>query len=160
AANSVVSALNNVLTTINQYLSYSTTSGAGPLLGDVGLQILRNNLLNAITGVGGTAGGQNSPYNSLSSGGFTVTSGGTLTLNDATFQSAAESNYGAVAALLGEAATASNSNVTVQGAGSAKAGSYAIDVTTNNAGIVTGTVNGQAASGTGGLLVVTGQGPA
>jgi flagellar hook-associated protein 2 len=160
AANSVVSALNNVLTTINQYSSYSPTSGAGPLLGDVGLQILRNNLLNAITGAGGTAGGQNSPYNSLSSVGFTVTSGGTLTLNDAAFQSAAESNYAAVAALLGEAATASNSNVTVQGTGPAKAGSYAIDVTTNNAGIVKGTVNGQAASGTGGLLVVTGQGPA
>jgi flagellar hook-associated protein 2 len=168
AANSLVSALNDVLGTINQYASYgqtssasgaSGTSGAGPLLGDVGLQIVRGNLLNAITNPGSGVA-QNTPYNSLSAVGFNITSGGTVTLDDAKFQSAAQSNYGAVAALLGEAAVASNPNVSIQGTGSARAGSYAVDVTTNSAGSVTGTVNGQSASGTGGLLIVGGTGPA
>jgi len=166
AANSLVSALNDVLGTINQYASYgptsgaSGTSGAGPLIGDVGLQIVRSNLLDAITNPGGSGHAQSTPYNSLSAVGFNITSGGTVTLDDAKFQSAAQSNYGAVEALLGEAAVASNTNVSVQGTGSAQPGSYAIDVTTNSAGSVTGTVNGQAASGTGGLLVVTGTGAA
>jgi flagellar hook-associated protein 2 len=165
AANSLVSALNDVLGTINQYASYGPTSsasgasGAGPLLGDVGLQIVRGNLLNAITNPGSGVA-QNTPYNSLSTVGFNITSGGTVTLDDAKFQSAAQSNYGAVAALLGEAAVASNPNVSIQGTGTAQAGSYAIDVTTNSAGSVTGTVNGQSASGTGGLLIVGGTGPA
>jgi flagellar hook-associated protein 2 len=166
AANSLVSALNDVLSTINQYASYgptsgtSGTSGAGPLFGDVGLQIVRSNLLNAITNPAGSGAAQNTPYNSLSTVGFNITSGGTVTLDDAKFQSAAQSNYAAVAALLGEAAVASNPNVSIQGTGSARAGNYAIDVTTNSAGSVTGTVNGQSASGTGGLLVVGGTGPA
>jgi flagellar hook-associated protein 2 len=143
AANSLASALNDVLGTINQYASYSPTSGAGPLLGDVGLQIVRSNLLDALTGpIGG--GGQNTPYSSLSSVGFKLTSGGTVTLDDATFQSAAQSNYAAVAGLLGEAAVASNPNVSIQGIGSAQPGSYAVDVTANSANSVTGTVNGQA----------------
>jgi flagellar hook-associated protein 2 len=75
AANSVVTALNSVLTTINQYSTYNPASGAGPLLGDVGLQILRNNLLNAVTGQASSAASQNSPYTSLSSIGFNITSG-------------------------------------------------------------------------------------
>jgi flagellar hook-associated protein 2 len=160
AANNVASALNTVLTTINQYSTYDPVSGAGPLLGDVGLQILRNNLLSAITGPGGGGSTQNSPYTSLSTVGFNITSGGTLAFDDSKFQSAAQSNYAAVTGLLGKAAVASNPNVTVQGTGSAEAGNYAIDVTTNSGGSVTGTVNGQAASGTGGLLLVTGPGAA
>jgi|SRR5215472_709365 len=160
AANGVVSALNNVLTTINQYSSFSASSGAGPLLGDVGLQILRTNLLDAITAPGGSGEAHNAAYNSLSSIGFTITSGGTLTLNDAAFQSAAQSNYGAVTALLSAAGIASNPNVSVESAGAARPGPYAVAVTNNTAGSVIGTVNGQAASGTGGLLVVAGTGPA
>jgi len=161
AANSIVTALNSVLTTINQYSTYNPASGAGPLLGDVGLQILRDNLLNAVTGQGGSSGAsQNSPYTSLSTIGFNITSGGTLSLDDSKFQSAAQSNYAAVASLLGEAGVATNSNVTVQGTGSATPGTYAIDLTSNAGGVVTGTVNGQAASGTGGVLIVTGKGAA
>jgi flagellar hook-associated protein 2 len=160
AANSVVSALNNVLTTVNQYSTYNPASGAGPLLGDVGLQILRNNLLNAVTGQGGSGASQNSPYTSLSTIGFNITSGGTLSLDDSKFQSAAQSNYTAVASLLGEAGVATNSNVTVQGTGSATPGVYAIDITSNTGAVVIGTVNGQAASGTGGVLIVTGRGAA
>jgi flagellar hook-associated protein 2 len=160
AANSLASALNGVLGTINQYASYSATSGAGPLLGDVGLQILRGNLLSAITSPAGTGVAQNTLYNSLSSVGFNVSSNGTVTLDDAKFQSAAQADYGAVAALLGEAGVASNPAVSVRGTGSAQAGTYAIDVTTNSAGTILGTVNDQAASGTGGLLIVTGSGAA
>ena len=85
AANGLVSALNNVLQTINQYSSYSPTSGAGPLLGDVGLQILRSNLLSAITSpANGSA--LSTPYGSLSAVGFTINSDGTVSLNDQAFQ--------------------------------------------------------------------------
>src|SRR6185312_15202350 len=56
AAQNLVAALNTALQTINQYSSYSPVSGAGPLLGDVGLQILRTNLLNSVNiPVGGVA---------------------------------------------------------------------------------------------------------
>jgi flagellar hook-associated protein 2 len=159
AASSVVSALNTVLTTINQYSSYSTASGAGPLLGDVGLQVLRDNLVDAITA---TATGlpPGTAYGSLSAIGFTISSGGTVSLNQQTFAAAAQSNYATVAGLLGAAGIATNSNVSVQEVGAAQAGSYAIDVTSNTGGTITGTVNGQAASGTGGVLVVNGAGPA
>lgn len=159
AANGLVTALNGVLATINQYSSYSAASGAGALLGDIGVQILRSGLLNAITQPGGGTT-PNAPYGSLSAIGFNITSGGTIALDDATFQNAAQSNYGAVAALLGQGATATNANVSVQGLGAAQPGTYAIDVTGNSGGTVTGTVNGEAASGTGGALVVTGAGAA
>jgi flagellar hook-associated protein 2 len=160
AANNLVSALNDVLGTINQYASYNPTSGGGPLLGDVGLDVVRTALLDAITAPGGAGSGQGTPYNSLSAIGFGVTSSGTVTFNDAAFQSAAAANYNAVAALLGEAGVASNANVSVQSLGAAQPGTYAVDVTANSAGAVSGTVNGQAASGTGGVMVVTGPGPA
>jgi flagellar hook-associated protein 2 len=159
AANGLVSALNNVLQTINQYSSYSPTSGPGPLLGDVGLQILRNNLLSAITSpANGNVLG--TPYGSLSAVGFTINSDGTVSLNDQAFQTAAQSNYAAVAGLLGRFAVADNPNVAVQDSGGAQPGSYAIDITANTAGSVTGTVNNQAASGNDGVLAVTGPGPA
>lgn len=159
AANGLVSALNNVLQTINQYASYSPSSGAGPLLGDVGLQVLRNNLLNAISSpASGIA--PDASYSSLSAIGFTINSDGTVTLNDQAFKSAAQSNYAAVAGLLGGSAVADNANVAVQAIGGAQPGAYAIDITANAGGSVAGTVNGQAASGTGSLLAVTGAGPA
>jgi flagellar hook-associated protein 2 len=159
AADGLVSALNNVLQTINQYASYSPSSGAGPLLGDVGLQVLRNNLLNAISSpASGIA--PDSAYNSLSAVGFTINSDGTVMLNDQTFESAAQSNYAAVAGLLGGSAVADNANVAVQAIGGAQPGAYPIDITANAGGSVAGTVNGQAASGTGGVLAVTGAGPA
>jgi flagellar hook-associated protein 2 len=156
AANSLVTALNTVLSTINQYSSFSQTSGAGPLLGDVGLQVLRSALLDAITAPPSGTG----QYNSLSAIGFSITSGGAISFNDATFQAAAQSNYAAVAGLLGKAATASDPNVTVQATGAAQPGVYAVDVTSNSGGAVSGSVNGEAASGSGGVLTVTGAGAA
>lgn len=159
AANALVTALNSVLGTIGQYDTYSPTSGGGPLLGDVGLDVLRTSLLGAITAPAAGAA-QDTPYGSLSAIGFGVTSGGTVTFSDTTFQTAAQADYGAVSALLGEAGTASNPNVSVQSIGASQAGTYAVDVTANSGSAMTGTVNGQAASGTGGVMVVTGPGPA
>lgn len=156
SAQSVVQALNTALSTISQFTSFSQTSGGGPLLGDVGVQIVRTDLLNAIS----SPFGGNSTFNSLGSIGFSITSGGQVTLNTGTLQNAAQSNYAAVAGLLGAIGTATNANVGVQSIGGAAAGTYAVDIATNGSGSITGTVNGQAASGANGILTVTGAGAA
>jgi flagellar hook-associated protein 2 len=159
AAQNVMQALNSALTTINQETAFSSVSsggsgsGNGPLLGDVSLELLRSSLLNSISSSLGPGSG--SPYNSLSAVGFSVTSGGTVTFNDATFQTAAQTNYAAVASLLGAAGTASNPDVTVSNVAAAPPGSYAVDITSNSGGTVVGTVNGLAASGTNGVLLVS-----
>ncbi|HWD58901.1 MAG TPA: flagellar filament capping protein FliD [Stellaceae bacterium] len=158
AAQGVVQALNQTLNTINQETAFSATSGAGPLLGNVGVEQLRQTLLNSLTaeiGVGGAPGGTS--FNSLSSVGFQIASGGTITLDNAAFESAAQGNYAAVASLLGAVGIASNPNVAVTRLGPAPAGTYAVVVTSNNNGAVSGTINGLAASGTDGVLVVNGQ---
>ena len=158
AAQAVVQALNSTLSTINQETAYSPTSGSGPLLGDIGVEELRQSLLNSVTaqlGVGSASGGS---YTSLSSVGFQITSGGTVTFDDSTFQTAAQTNYAAVASLLGAVGAASNPNVTVTGIATTPPGSYAVDVTSNANGTVVGTVNGLSASGTGGVLVVNAPG--
>jgi len=160
AAQSLVTALNQVLGTINKNATYSQTSGAGPLFGDVGIEIIRSDLLDAISNPPNADIPPSTPYSSLSSVGFTVTSGGTVTFDQSTFQKAAQSNYTAVAALLGEVGQATNPNVAVAGLGSAVPGSYAVAVASNSDGAVSGSVNGEAANGTGGLLVVNGDGTA
>jgi flagellar hook-associated protein 2 len=161
AAQNVVQALNQVLSTINQETQFSRTSGGGPLIGNVGLELLRTSLINALSaplGVGSAAG--NTTFNSLSSVGFSLTSGGTVAFNDTAFQSAAQTNYSAVASLLGALGVASNPNVAVEGLAATPPGSYAVDVASNANGTVVGTVNGLAASGsTGGVLVVNAPGP-
>jgi flagellar hook-associated protein 2 len=159
SAQSVVQTLNNALATIGKYASYNQTSGAGPLLGDVGLQIVRTDLLNTVSspfGNASTSGG----FSSLGSVGFSVTSAGQVTLNTSTLESAAQSNYAAVAGLLGAIGSASNSNVAVNSLGGATSGSYTVEITANSGGTLAGTINGQAASGTGGVLTASGPGPA
>ena len=159
AAQGVVQALNQTLTTINQETAFTAASGGGPLLGDVGVEELQQSILDSLTqqlGVGSAAG--SSSFNSLSSVGFQITSGGTVTLDNSTFQTAAQTNYAAVASLLGAVGVANNPNVTVNDIVSAPAGSYAVDVVSNNNGVVSGSINGLAASGTGGTLVVTAPG--
>ena len=159
AAQGVVGALNQTLSIINKETAFSPASGAAALLGNVGVEQLRQTLLDALTaqiGVGGAAGG--SSFNSLSSVGFQITSGGTVTLDDGTFQNAAQTNYAAVASLLGAVGVASNANVAVNAVGAAPPGTYPVTVTSNNNGVVSGSVNGLAASGTGGVLVVTAPG--
>jgi flagellar hook-associated protein 2 len=160
AAQQVVQALNQTLSTINKETTYSAASGAGPLLGDAGITELQQSLLSSITaqlGTGNAASG--SSFTSLASVGFQITSGGTVTLNDTTFQAAAAQNYNAVASLLGAVGVASNPNVSVNGIASTPPGTYSVDVTSNANGTVTGTVNGLAASGTNGVLQVTTPGP-
>lgn len=159
AANSVVTALNGVLSTIDQFASYSPASGGGPLFGDIGVQVLRSGLLNAIASPF-SAGAPGTPYNSLGAVGFGITSGGTVTFDDAKFQSAAAANYGAVASLLGGTAVASNPAIAVQGVGAAQPGTYPINIASNTNGAVSGSINGEPASGSGGVLVVTGTGAA
>lgn len=159
AAQAVVGALNATLSTINQETAYSAASGAGPLLADVGIAELKQSLLNSLTapiGVGSAAG--SASFNSLSSIGVQITSGGTVTFDDATFQSAAQTNYAAVASLLGAVGVASNANVSVSSLAATPPGTYAVNVTSNADGTVVGTVNGLSASGTGGTLVVNGSG--
>jgi flagellar hook-associated protein 2 len=160
AAGNLVSALNNVLGTISQSATFSQTSGGGPLFGNVGIEIIRSDLLDAISTTTNPATSLGSPYSSLSSIGFTVTSGGSITFDQSTFESAAQSNYGAVASLLGEMGTTTNAGVSVEGLGSAPPGTYAVNVTSNANGTVVGTINGEAASGTGGVLTVNDNGPA
>ena len=160
AAQAVVSALNSAATTVGQFNTFDPTKGAGPLLGDVGIETLLQNMLNAVSGPGGVGLPSGTPYTSLSAIGFSVTSSGTVTLNSSTFSSALSTNYAAVAALLGSIGTATSSDVTVAGVGIAKAGTYAVDITSNSGGTVIGTINGQAASGTGGVLTVNGAGEA
>ncbi|HWB51607.1 MAG TPA: flagellar filament capping protein FliD [Stellaceae bacterium] len=159
AAQGVVQALNQTLATISQQSAFSPSAGAGPLLGDVGVEQLRQSLLNALTaqiGVGSAAGA--SSFNSLSSVGFQITSGGTISLDNDAFESAAQTNYAAVASLLGALGVANNPNVAVAGIASAPPGTYAVNVTSNANGVVAGTINGLAASGTGGVLTVTAPG--
>jgi flagellar capping protein FliD len=130
------------------------------LLGDVGVEQLRQTLLNSLTaqlGVGGAGGG--SSFTSLSSVGFQITSGGTITLDDDAFQTAAGTNYAAVASLLGAIGVASDASVAVSGVGTAPPGTYSVTVASNDNGIVSGSVNGLAASGKDGVLVVTSPGP-
>jgi flagellar hook-associated protein 2 len=159
SAQSVVQALNTALGTISQFSSFSQASGAGPLLGDVGLEIVRTDLLNAISSPFGGSGGAGG-FTTLGSIGFSITSGGQVTLNTGTLQTAAQQNYSAVAGLLGAIGTATDANVGVESIGGASAGTYAVNVTSNSGGVVTGTVNGQDASGINGVLTVNGSGPA
>jgi len=160
AAETLVSALNNALGTIAQSASYSQTSGGGPLFGNIGIEIVRNDLLNSISSSPNGTSAFATPYSSLSSIGFTVTSGGSVSFNPSTFQTAAQKNYGAVAALLGEVGQASNSSVAVEEIGAAPPGTYSVAVTSNAGGTVVGTINGEAASGTGGVMTVNDNGPA
>ncbi len=158
ATGNLVSALNTVLGTIAQNASFTQASGGGPLFGNIGIEIIRSDLLSAISTTTNPATNLGSPYSSLSSIGFTVTSGGSITLDSTTFENAAQTNYGAVASLLGEVGTATNSSVSVEGIGAAPPGTYAVNVASNSNGTVVGTVNGEAASGTGGLMTVNDSG--
>jgi len=161
-AQNVVTALNNTLATIGKFDYYNPNSNtpAGPLLGDFSIDMLRQQLLGIVSGMGGSGLPVSTPYQSLSTIGFSLTSDGTVTLDTGALDSAAKTNYAAVAALLGSVGTATSPQVTVGDVGAAKPGSYAVDITTNSGGTISGTVNGQAASGANGVLSVLGAGPA
>lgn len=158
----VVQGLNNALATINKFDYYDPTSStpAGPLLGDFSIDMLRQQLLGVVSGMGGSGLPVSTPYQSLSTIGFGLTSDGTVTLDTGALQSAANTNYAAVAALLGSVGTATSPQVSVGSVGSAQPGSYPVNITSNTGGTISGTVNGQDATGTDGVLSVLGAGPA
>ncbi|WP_013122885.1 flagellar filament capping protein FliD [Thiomonas sp.] len=130
---SFVSAFNTTMGTLNQLTAYTPGSGAsgqgGPLIGNAGIQTLRTQLLNLISGQGiGTTPG--SAYTSLGAVGISLAQDGTLALDSGKLSSALQSNYNAVAGLFGQVGTATNANVQYVGAGNnTQPGTYAVNVT-------------------------------
>lgn len=130
-----VAAFNSTMGTLNQVTAYngSGTSGAsgqnGPLIGNAGIQTLRTQLLNLISGQGvGTMPG--SAYTSLGAVGISLAQDGTLVLDTGRLSNALQSNYNAVAGLFGQVGSATNANVQFVGAGSdTQPGTYAINIT-------------------------------
>ena len=131
-----VSAFNSAMDTLNQVTAYnpnsSTSSGAsgqtGALLGNAGIQTLRTQLLNLISGQAlGTAPGSN--YNSLASVGISLAQDGTIQLDTSLLGAALSSDYNGVAGLFGQVGSASNANVQfVAAGGSTQPGTYAINI--------------------------------
>ncbi|HML82713.1 MAG TPA: flagellar filament capping protein FliD [Thiomonas arsenitoxydans] len=133
---SFVTAFNTTMGTLNQLTAFNggtTSSGSsgqsGPLIGNAGIQTLRTQLLNLISGQGiGTTPG--SAYTSLGAVGISLAQDGTLALDSGKLSSALQSNYNAVAGLFGQVGTATNANVQYVGAGNnTQPGTYAVNVT-------------------------------
>ncbi|MEW6559896.1 MAG: flagellar filament capping protein FliD [Pseudomonadota bacterium] len=151
---SFVTAFNTTMGTLNQLTAFnggSTSSGAsgsGPLIGNAGIQTLRTQLLNLISGQGiGTTPG--SAYTSLGAVGVSLAQDGTLSLDSGTLSSALQSNYNAVAGLFGQVGTATNANVQYVGAGNnTQPGTYAVNVTS---GATQGTFTAANAVASGGI---------
>jgi flagellar hook-associated protein 2 len=90
-----VAAYNALQSTFAQLGSFdSTTSTAGPMLGNPVLQGVQNQINRTLHGLVGT-----SVYNSLASIGITTQKDGSLAINSATLQSALSGNFGAVSQL-------------------------------------------------------------
>ena len=138
----------------------TAASGAGPLLGDFNVEVLRSQLLNAISSPASAPASSGGGFTSLANIGFGIDSTGAITLDSGAFQSAAQSDYAAVAALLGNIGIASDSRVSVEDASLSQPGRYDVAVTENDGGGIIAVINGQAASGTNGDLTVTGSGDA
>ncbi len=134
---SFVTAFNSTMSTLNQLTAFNggagtsgSTGQSGPLIGNAGIQTLRTQLLNLISGQGiGTTPG--SSYTSLGAVGLSLAQNGTLVLNSGTLNQALSSNYNAVAGLFGQVGSATNANVQYMGAGNnTQPGTYAVNVTT------------------------------
>ncbi|WP_079415116.1 flagellar filament capping protein FliD [Thiomonas intermedia] len=151
---SFVTAFNTTMGTLNQLTAFnggSTSSGAsgsGPLIGNAGIQTLRTQLLNLISGQGiGTTPG--SAYTSLGAVGISLAQDGSLSLDTGTLGTALQSNYNAVAGLFGQVGTATNANVQYVGAGNnTQPGTYAVNVTS---GATQGTFTAANAVASGGI---------
>ncbi len=84
----LVSSINSVLSYIKTQNTYSSDKSSIPLMGDINLHTVRNNIIDAIFAeVDG-----NTTYKTASSIGFTFSSDGTLSLNSTTFSGALSSN--------------------------------------------------------------------
>ena len=131
-----VTAFNNAMDTLNQVTAYnpnasSAASGStsGALLGNAGIQGLRTQLLNLVTGqaVGTTSG---SSFTSVAAVGINLNQDGTLSLDTALLGSTLSTNYNEVASLFGQVGTSTNANVQFAAAGnSTQPGTYAINIT-------------------------------
>ena len=131
-----VTAFNNAMDTLNQVTAYNPTSSSGAsgttsgaLLGNAGIQGLRTQLLNLISGqaVGTTSG---TSFTSLAAVGINLNQDGTLSLDSALLSSTLTTNYSEVASLFGQVGTSTNANVQFVAAGnSTQPGTYAINIT-------------------------------
>ena len=84
----LVSSINSVLSYVKTQNTYSSDSKSTPLMGDINLHTVRNNIIDAVFAeVSG-----NTIYKTASSIGFTFASDGTLSLNSTTFSEALSSN--------------------------------------------------------------------
>jgi flagellar hook-associated protein 2 len=94
---SLVSAYNTLQGTFASLGSYdSTTSTAGPMMGDALLSGIQSQIRSALYSIVDTG---SSTYNSLASIGITTNSDGTLSVNGATLSAALSSDFSAVSAL-------------------------------------------------------------
>lgn len=171
---SFVSAFNKASSFIQSATSYTPPSGtaavsatgtasagkAGPLIGDPVVQGVENQLLSMISTATAIGSGGTSSAIGFGNVGITLTSSGTISVNQSTLNAALSSNYAQVMGLFGAMGGSSNPNVQFSGATSGTAGGvYAVNVSANSATLTSGTVNGYSASGIGGAMTVT-SGPA
>jgi flagellar hook-associated protein 2 len=132
---SFVSAFNKAMGTLNEVTAFvpgsnGAPSQSGPLLGDIGVQNLRTQMLNLISGQGvGTRPG--ATYASLGSVGISLAEDGTLALDSGKLTAALKADYEGVTGLFGQVGSASNSNVRFVGATTdTQPGTYALSVST------------------------------
>jgi flagellar hook-associated protein 2 len=111
--NSLVSAYNTLVSSFTSLGGYdSSTSTAGPMMGNGLLSSIQSQIKSAMFGIVSTG---SSTYNSLASVGITSNSDGTLTVNTATLASALSSNFTAVSNLFsgtGGVASSLNTQIT------------------------------------------------
>ena len=108
AIQNFVTNFNTLITSLNQYDSYnSSTQQAGLLLGDSTVATIRSSLYSMINGVNTNVSGS---YNSLASVGITVGNNAQLVLDSGALSTALDSNPSAVAQLFTATTTVTNSD--------------------------------------------------
>lgn len=128
AVQAVVSAYNDVTTTVTGLTSYdATTQTAGQLMGDSTAQALLGQLNDAMSSI---VSGLTGNYTSAASIGITIQQDGTLALNQSTLFSALTANPNAVTQLLSRSGTATDARVaSVAGTDFTQAGTYGVVIT-------------------------------
>lgn len=167
---SFVQAFNKASNFLQSATSYTPASGtsavsatgtvasgtAGPLIGDPVVQNIESQLLSIVSSA--TAIGSGGVSSSIGFGniGITLTSSGTINMNQSALSSALSNNYEQVMGLFGAMGGSTNPDVQFAGAASGTiSGLYRIDVATNSNTLTSGTANGYTASGVGGAMTVT-----
>ncbi|MGC8494101.1 MAG: flagellar filament capping protein FliD [Syntrophobacteraceae bacterium] len=148
--NSMISAYNQVISDINTQNTYNSTTNTtgGPLFGDPTLQGLKSQLADTALSQIGTG-----TYNTLTSIGITIGANGTLSMDKSTFEQAMATNFQAVTQIFQDSGTTDNSLFQYGGnTSSTLSGTYAVSFSSASGG----TIDGQAASGSGNILSLTG----